>query len=253
MLFLKWYLWIAPNALLVPCLVGLFRRGFHRRFPLFLGYIAAQLVLFFAALVPALLILFSPSYLSAYRWVLVIGTGVSAILELAVIYELGNELLLTRSFLASIVRPLLQWVGALLLLLAAASSALLPDAGIDKLTRCFQMLDFSASLLIVGLLLAVFLFTRALHLSWRSLPTGIALGFGIIASAEISASALISVLGKSGYVTVDLIRMAASHIGTLMWAIYVFVPEQPANFVGTGLQKPELEFWDQELQRMVPP
>jgi hypothetical protein len=116
----------------------------------------------------------------------------------------------------------------------------------------FQILDFAANLIATGLLLALILCARALRISWRALPAGIALGFGINASAELCASALLSVLvGRNGYIATDFIRTGSYQLCVLIWVIYILKRERLPRFQGKHLGKVELETWDDELQKMV--
>ena len=249
--FLRLYLLIAPNLLLIPCLVGVLRDELRRRYPVFGLYISAELAIFLILFLVDRLIAHSMTSLLTYRWILVIGTGVSALLALGVLYELADELILSRSSISRLLRPIVKWTAAILVLTAAFFSALLTSLGTERVITVFQTLDFSANLIKIGLLLALLLLTSVLDVSWRSLPAGIALGFGIWAAAEISASALISQLGSRGYVTIDFIRMGAFHLCVLIWLVYIFLPERTAQYKGTGLSSSELELRSQELRKMV--
>jgi hypothetical protein len=94
------------------------------------------------------------------------------------------------------------------------------------------------------------LFARVLHVSWRSLPSGIALGFAISASNELAADVSLSAFGRGYYVNVDLARMVAFHMCVLVWFFYISGPERIA-FTGKRLTRTDLELWNEELQRMV--
>jgi len=100
-------------------------------------------------------------------------------------------------------------------------------------------------------LITLILLTRVLHVPWRGLPAGIALGFGISATAEIVASALISQPGRHGYVTIDSIRMVAFHVCVLVWLLYILLSAKKKKASETNLQLSDLESHMQELQRMV--
>jgi hypothetical protein len=188
MRFLSWYLWIAPHVLLGICLFGILRRGHYRRLPWFLAYTAFLSIQFVVMLALALHIFRSSSLLTPYRWALVIGDAIGAVLELALIYEIANALVVSRLSLRPVIRSVLRWTMASLLLFAAATSVLLPQINIERATRFFQLLNFSASLIELGLLISLLFFSRALQISWQSLPAGIALGLGISASAELSGA-----------------------------------------------------------------
>jgi hypothetical protein len=139
----------------------------------------------------------------------------------------------------------------MLLLLSAVAGAMLPGISVQHVANIFQALDFTSSLLQTGLLLALFLFSRVLHIAWRNQSTGVALGFGIAASLELATAALRTYFGTSGFIAVDIVQMAAFHLSVVVWLVYVFLPERVPTFSGGGLQKSEIEFWNQELQRMV--
>ncbi len=248
MLFLRWYLWIAPNALLVPCLCGLLKRPSRHRNLWFVSYVAAQLLLFLASV---LLGFSSPRFLALYRWVMDALTGIIAVIELGVIYELADDLIMSRSSLGRILRPLMRWTIVVLVLVTAACVALFPQAGVDRPMKAFQVLDFSSSILLVGLLLTVLTFTRALHISWRSLPAGIVLGFAVSAIVELGASPLFSTLGPNYYGSIDVFRLMGFHIAVLIWLVYVFLPSKPRRFSGHAPDQSELQAWDHELQKLM--
>jgi hypothetical protein len=254
MLFLRYYLWIAPNVVLALCLIRLLHRGLHRRVPIFVTYVAFEVINFLILLTINLLSPHSSSSaLNAYRWALNVGLCASTVLELGVLYELANELLLSRSTLAEDLRPALRWTAALLLLLTAIASGRLSLTSVQHVVNVFQVLDFSSSTLQVGLLVVLLLFSRVLRVSWRSFPVGIAVGFGILGCIELAAAALLSVLGDRGYIAIDVLRLAAFQVSVLIWLLYLIFPEREPKFTGKGFQKSELELWDQELQRMVQP
>jgi hypothetical protein len=250
--FLLQYLWIAPHIFLGLSIVVFLRRGLQHQFPFFFTYALFELFSFLTLIITDLLVVLGPVYrLNLYRWILVWGLGISSLLSFGVIYELVNHMILSRSALAPTLRPVLRWSAAVLLPLTAIASGRLAVTGVERVTNVFQLLDFSSSVLQVGLLAVLFLFSRVLRVSWRSFPVGIALGFGILGCVELSAAALLSVFGTHGYAAIDAVRLAAFHVCVLVWLCYLVFPEREPKFAGKSLQKSELELWDQELQRMV--
>jgi hypothetical protein len=252
MRFLILYFDIAPHVLLVAALVAFLSRGLRRQLPFFFAFMLFQLAYFVAGFAAYVYALSDPSRLTHfYQWVIVTGLVVGAIFELGVLYELSDQLLLSRLTFWGSFRTFLRWTAAALLLLASIISAVIARSDPAGVMAVFQALNFSCNLVEIGLLLALLLFTRVLGISWRTLPAGIAVGFGISASAEVSASALISQLGQKPYVTVDFIRMVAYHACVVVWLIYLVLPEKRKTFGGTRLQMSDLEVHLEELARMV--
>lgn len=251
MLFLNYYLWIAPHVLLGICLWLLLRRGLRKQFPFFVAYMLFESAYFLASLVANLLVLRDPAHsLHAYRLILVWGLGIISSISFGVIYELVNQLILSRSAMAKMLRTVMRWSAAVLLLLTAAAAARLGVTA-DRMENIFEVLDFSTSVLQVGLLLVLFLFSRVLRISWRSLPVGIALGLGILGCVELSTAPLFAVFRIHRYAFIDDVRMAGFHVCVLVWLGYLIFPEQRPKFAGMPLDGSDLESWDKELQRMV--
>jgi hypothetical protein len=228
------------------------RRGLHKQFPFFFCYVVFQLFDFLASAVNSVLAELGPSHsLNVYRWVMASDVGIGAVISFGVIYDLVSQLILSRSGLAQILRSLLRWSGGALLFVIAATSGRLAVAGGERAMNVFQVLDFSSSGLQLGLLLVLLVFSRVLRVCWRSLPVGIAVGLGMEGCVELSAAGLFSVFGPRYYVAIDLLRLATFHVCVLVWLGYLLFPKREAEFIGAPMQKSDLEFWDEELQRMV--
>lgn len=247
-------LWIVPHAGLAACLFLLFRRHLQRHLFSFTIYIEFKLFEFlglfsFSILAPK----FSSTPLNSYRYAAAAGLAVSVTLGFIVLYELCKETLFSRSELARVLFSFFRWTVAALLLAGALLSALLPQSTLERVVAVFQVLDLVSSLLRIGLLFALLAFTTALNISWKSLPAGVALGFGVWSCAEMAGSSLLSILGKRGYLTIDLVRMGAFNVCVLIWLIYIFRREKTPKFTGTALQLSELELLDQQMQRMLRP
>jgi len=252
MLLLRYYVWIAPHLLLGFYLWSFSRRGLYKQFPWFFAYIGFELIQFVGLFALDTAGIWYPgNRLLLYRWILVWSQGISSLISFGVIYELMNRIILARSALSETLRPVVRWSGAVLLLLAAVASAYL-KVGVEMVVNAFQILDFSTSVLQVGLLTILFFFSRVLRISWGSLPVGIALGLGIVGCVELSTAPLFSVFGAHRYALIDVVRGAGFHVGVLVWLGYLVLPERQPRFAGEPPQTSDLESWDQELQRIVP-
>jgi hypothetical protein len=248
MLFTSYYLWIAPHILLGAFLICLLRRRLQRQLPIFVGYVVFELVQF---IVLFTIFLHTPYHPATYKWALVTGEGIGSILELGVIYELANELLLSRSALGLVLRPTLQAILALLLLGAAIGSGAFSGISVERVTNIFEMIDFSSNLIEAGMVLALFIFARALRVSWHSWIAGVALGFGVSASIALISAALRAEWGKRAFGAADLTLMAGFHVCVIIWLVSLFLSDRTPPFPDGKLKVSDLELWDQELQRMV--
>ncbi len=218
--FLFWYLWIAPHLFLSVLLWIFLRRGLHKQSPVFCAYVLCELVQFAVLITLSLYGIWHPRpRLNFYRWIEVWSSGVLSLLSFGVVYELVSQMILSRSSLGKTLRPVMRWSAAILLPQTAAAAAHL-GVVIERVVSVFEVLDFSTSVLQVGLLLVLFLFSRALRVSWRSLPVGIALGLGILGCVELSAAPLFSAFPHH-YVVIDIVRMAGFHVSVLVWLGYL--------------------------------
>ncbi len=248
MLFASYYLWIAPHFLLGIFLIYLWRRGSQRELPIFFTFIIFELVQF---IVLFAIFLHSPFSPGIYKWTLVVGAGIGSILELGVIYELANKLLLSHSSIASILRPILQVVLALLLLGAAIGSGAFSGISVQRVTNVFEMIDFSSNLIEAGMVLALFIFARALRVSWHSWVAGVALGLGVSASIDLVSAALRAQWGERAFTAVDLTQMAGFHVCVIIWLASLLLADGRQSFPDGKLKVTDLELWDQELQRIA--
>jgi hypothetical protein len=249
MLFARYYLWIGPHVLLAVFLLCLLRHRLQKQLPIFTGFVVFELIQFIVLLTISR---HSPFPSAIYRWTLVIGEGISSILGLGVIYELANELLLSRSSLASVLRPALRTTLVVLLLGAAIGSGAHSGINVQRVINIFEMVDFSSNLIQAGMVLGLFIFARALRVSWRSGVAGVALGFGVSACIDLASAALRPELGKSAVIAIDLSQMAAFHVCVVIWLVSLFLSDRMPSFVDAKLKPSDLELWDQELQRMAP-
>src|SRR5262249_25273302 len=184
-------------------------------------------------------------------WALAFGSAVTMILEIGVIFELASRLLLSRVTLRNGLRALMRWTIGGLVLVAAAASGSFAALAPDRELRGFEVVDFASSLIQVGLLFVLSAFSRALHISWRSWPTGVAVGFGVLSSIDLGTAAIRSAVGESAFVPVDVTQMTAFHVSNLIWLIYAFLPRREQVPAASGLRESDIQFWNEQLQRMA--
>lgn len=249
MIFLRYYLWIMPHVLQVFILFFFVKRKLHKQLPLFCVFTVFEILRCVLLFTVSRLVTDSSVYV--YVWVLTCTEPIDAALQLAVVYELTENLIFSRTSLGGMLRRVFMWTVAGLVLIAAATSGSLHNISREKIANIFETLDFSFGLIQVGILVALFLFSRALRISWRSCITGVALGFGVSACIELATAALRAALGRSAFIAIDITQMSAFHVSVVIWLIYLLLPDRTPAFSGDGFEKSDIQLWDQELQRMT--
>jgi hypothetical protein len=249
MSFLRYYVWVAPHIVLGFVLLASLKKRLHKELPVFCVCIAFEILRF--ALLFAVSRLVTNLSIGVYLWFLTCTAAIDAALQLSVVYELTQNLIFSRTSMARILRPMFMWTVAGLVLVAAATSGSLRDISREKVGNGFEILDFSFGLVEVGILVALFLFSRVLRISWRSRATGVALGFGVSACIELGTAALRAGLGRSAFIALDITQMSAFHVSVVIWLVYLLLPDQAPAFAGRGFEKSDIQMWDQELQRMT--
>jgi hypothetical protein len=248
MLFLEYFLWIAPHIVLALIIATIFYRHLQWRLPFFLGYLFFELAQFFVLLSMNLSHGFSDAQ---YQEVFVFGSGVSTLLKLGVVFEVFSELLVKRARSTSALRSLLHWTTGTAFLGAVTISAVMFSLDPRRIEKMFHTLSFCSSVVLCVVLVMVLLLSRVLQISWRSYTVGVVLGFGIISSAELATIVLRTALGSSGNILIDVSQMVVYQVSVVIWLVYAIIPERSAIAAGNGPEKIQLEYWNQEVQRMV--
>src|SRR6185437_13694001 len=246
MLIFRYYLWFAPYLLCGAALLCAVRNRVHRRLPAFMNLLGY----FFFFDLPATVIVGLVFPVSVYRWLTVVDSTATFLLEVLVLYELSTELLLSQ-LVKREMRPIPRWIAAILLLIATCLAAFLPQSAQYEARNIFHILDFGFNLAVIGFLVSMALLTRIIGISWRGTPAGIALGFGVVAAAEMMASPIMAYMGQSSYIDADILRMIAFHVCAVIWLIYVLLPEVPRHLGEPSVRLADIELRMQELQRIV--
>jgi hypothetical protein len=246
------YLWIARLALQATLLVVLVLRQSYKHFPIFLAYTSWAVV----RSVTLLGMNYAPSVTgNQYYRAFMVGAVVDTALNFGIIYEIFTQVLFKYPAVKHFGTVLLRWLIVILLLIAIALAWLVPGTGAGHRMSVFYVIQRTANLLQVGLLLFLFIFSRFLRLSWRSNTFGIALGFGILATMSLATAAIRSQVEPiAANLTTDLLTMISEGTylcSVLVWIAYMLAREpRPHVFLKT-LPKHDLETWNRELQRLL--
>ena len=240
---LYYALWIAHPVLEIGTAAFMLRRGLHRKFKFFFGYILVQLATFFV-LFPAT----RHSYSSAFYfyWTL---DALSVLFGFAVIHEVFVDVFQAFQILRDLGTVLFKWAGLVMLLMAgvvsissnASQTAPWMQAIITS-QRCVRIIQ-------VGMILFLLFFSHYVGVSRRQHSFGIALGFGSFAVLELVL--ISSWLGNHlGGAWMSILNMAAYNISLVVWLTYVAV-KRSARDSTTSLLQPQR--WEQSLSDIQHP
>jgi hypothetical protein len=222
------FLWITPHVLLGVVAVIAFKRRLYREFPCFLVYVLCEIAgftLLFALY--SFLGITSQAYAYAFSATLLLNIA----LRFGVISEIARDLFRESRFLQAAARRSLQGVTGLLAAVGVLLAVYAPGNNSVKWHTGISVVNRGAAIVQCGLLLFFLLFSRFLGLFWRRAAFGIALGLGILASADLAMFALRGEFSsKAAKELLNLLRTGAYLICVSTWIGYLLTPEiEPAS------------------------
>lgn len=244
---LWYYLFLAPHALQGVLVFVMVRRALVRKFPAFFVYTCAEVLLLpFLFLVQQTYGTSSAPYFRCFA----AGMGASTVLRFGIIYEVFTGVFGLYPALQMLAKAAFRWIAVFLLLASAVLAFVAQGNGGERAMVVLDVMDRTVSIMQCGLVVALFVFSSYLAISWRNHFFGIALGLGIFASVELATAALRTEFALSGNHLLDLFTMGTYHICVLLWIYYLVVPERIESRV-SALPEHDLETWNQELQRLL--
>jgi hypothetical protein len=234
---LYYSLWIAHPLLQLGISAIMLRRGMHKKFQYFFGYILTQLLTF--------CIVF-PAYWrgsAAVFYLFWLCTAVSVAFGFGVIYEVFVDVFRSFHTLRDLGSVLFKWAGLVMLLVAAvvAISASSPD--IEPITSAIITAQRCVRIVQVGMVLFLLSFSHYLGISRRQHSFGVALGFGFFAVIELALVA--SWAGNHlGNPWMSIVNMAAYNLSLGVWFGYT-IAKSPAREASATLFKSQR--WEQSL------
>lgn len=215
----QYLIWFTAPLLMAVTAVVLYRRKLNHSFPMFFTYAVFQVVSN-VALFAAMLISYR-QYFYAY-WV---ATCLGIILGFLVIHEVFEFAIRPYAGLRDLARMMFHWVAIVLLLVSGLVGFTSPGSSSDHLILTLVNLERGIRLMQVGMLLFIAIFSARLGLTWRDLPCGIALGFGIFACVDLTLFTLRAQLGPSWNGAVNRISTLAYLMSALAWITYSHLPQ----------------------------
>ena len=244
---LLFFLWIAPHVLLGILAVVLCKRRLYRELPCFFVYVLyeiAEFILLFALYsVPGA----GRQYAYAYCATLLF----SIVLRFGVIDEISKDLFRESPFLKVSARRSLQCVTGLLAAMGVLLAVFAPGDSSAKWYVGVLVVNRGAAIVQCGLLIALLLFSRFLGLSWRRPAFGVALGLGILTSADFAMFALRAAFPSEVVVEfLNLLIPGAYLVCVSIWIGYLLAPELELASPMV-VPRDEVETWNREFQQFL--
>lgn len=241
--FSFYVLWLAPVVLQTALAIVMRIRRLDRELPAFFAYCA-----FSAVQTPILFWIYHRT--TAYFYCYWVAEAVSAILGLAVIYEVFLHVFQRYDSSSRLAQSLFRWVGAALVLTAVVTAMAVPGNDANRLMAVSLVLGRSVLLVQCGLLLFLFTAAAYLRLSWRSRAFGIAMGFGLFVGVQLAEGAVRAQVGLISQETLSLVKMASYNCAVLVWMTYLLAP-QPAEVPAPAPRLEHVKSWNQALLQLL--
>ncbi len=234
---LYYALWFAHPLFLTGVAAVMLKRGLHRKFQYFFGYIITQLVTF-AIVYSAYK--HSSSVLFHLYWCC---DALSVAFGFAVIHEVFVDVFRAFHTLRDLGTVLFKWAGLVMLLVAGVVSVSTNSPTMSPVLQAIVTSQRCVRIIQVGMVLFLLFFAHYVGISRRQHSFGIAFGFGAYALVEL---VLISswVGNHLGGAWMSIVNMAAYNCSLMLWLGYVAV-SSPARDVSTSLLQPRR--WEQSL------
>lgn len=214
------------------------KRDLHQRFPMFFTYALFQVASNFG------LYLASHTTYRNYFYGYWVSTALSIGLGFLVIHEIFEYAIRPYAGLRDLARMMFHWVALVLLLVSGIVGFTAPGSGTDHMMLTIANLERGVRLMQCGMLLFIAVFSTRLGLTWRDLPCGIALGFGIFACVDLTMFSLRAQLGPGWNVVLSRVTSCAYALSALTWMTFTLLP-QAARVRAKVPFQPVFDRWNQ--------
>ena len=243
------FLWITPHVLLVVVAAVVYKRRLYREFPCFFAYVLCRIAVFIL-----LFTLYSVQGVTGKLYAYAFSATLLLIIALSfgVIDEVSRDLFRESQFLKVTARRLLQCVAGLLLIMGVLLAVYAPGNNSVRWHAGISVVNRGAAMVQCGLLLALFLLSRFLGLTWRRVAFGITLGLGILTSVDLAASALrTEFTSNAAREFLNLLTTGTFLVCVSIWTGYLLAPDHEPAASPTVVPHDEVETWNTELQHLL--
>ncbi len=178
------------------------------------------------------------------------NNAINICLGLAIIVELFNRMFEQYPSVRRFAKIALLVSGAVLVVIGAAISTFHEAAySVPILTAC-MVAERSLRIVQLGLIFALLIISRYLHLRWKNYLFGIAIGFGFYALMVLAGLTVRMYYGESVANLENTLQGTAYCAAVLIWSVYALQPDV-VNVPIMALPSHELEKWDQALNQLL--
>jgi hypothetical protein len=219
-------LWLVSPLLMVGVLIAILIRGLYKEYPYFFIYTILQVLT-----APFLLTVRNSPYLYYYSYWAI--SAISMVISFAVLWEVFREALRAHEALRDFGVILFRWA-ALVAVLAGGMWAITTIRwdGRQSMPDVILFADRSIRLMQCALVFLILLSSEYVGISRRHVLYGIALGFGVFASANMLVATGLSVPSVLHVSVLRRINLAAQDVAALIWLGYaVLAPSRSAGTV----------------------
>lgn len=212
--------WLGSTAFEIALLLIMLRRKISKIFPVFFAYVVFDVVR--EIVVP--LIGYAHPNQDTYFYAYWLSFPVEYTLTFLVILEVFSYIFRAHIKYSP---ATIRWFVALALVLLLVSILLViyPDVPTNTMRGIVLALDRSASLLVCGLMVFIWVFSKNLGLSFRHHVWGIIFGLGIYSGASLIVAAIHGVIGARCPDWIDRITHFSYLGATCIWTTYLLREE----------------------------
>jgi hypothetical protein len=181
----------------------------------------------------------SPEYFWGYWLTFVVDTT----LVFFIIQEVYSKVLYRYEGLRTLSSMIFRWAFMMLVMVAGVSALASPAADRDFMYSGILLLDRSAMMVELGLVVLLFVFAKSLALGWRECVFGIAVGMCFYSSTELAALSLRTHYGNA---VAELYSMLKPILGVTtlgIWTVYICRAERIREDV-SRFRNSNLEGWN---------
>ena len=242
-------LWAVHPLLEGVVAFSLWRRKLHKEFPFFFAFLLTQMAMF--CLLFPIYNWSSDAFFHRYWYYLDwTTTAVGIALLFKVLHEISMDVFRPFPTLKDLGTVLFRWAALVMMLVgvvvaASASSNLL---GIRQALEAVQRCLFLAQ---TGLAIFLLMFAWHLRLTWRHRSFGLALGFGLVAAAQLILGALVSNKTVQFSETIASVMISSCYdVSLMVWFVYCWI-ESPMTMAESTRVKTQR--WNRGLTEIQHP